>query len=47
MLGSLCYIPVAKMVDAHVARKHWRCTLERAEKFISSQFFSDINLYSR
>ncbi|XP_031572230.1 alpha-mannosidase 2C1-like [Actinia tenebrosa] len=35
------------MVDAHVARKHWRCTLERAEKFISNQFFSDINLYSR
>ncbi|XP_032228742.2 alpha-mannosidase 2C1 isoform X2 [Nematostella vectensis] len=35
------------MADEHIARKHWRCTLERAEKFVSKQFFSDINLYSR
>ncbi|KAK3724930.1 hypothetical protein QZH41_005689 [Actinostola sp. cb2023] len=35
------------MVDDHVARKNWRCTLERAEKFISNQFFTDVNLYSR
>ncbi|CAH3194175.1 unnamed protein product, partial [Porites evermanni] len=35
------------MAEKHCARKNWRCTIERAEKFISSQYFSDINLYSR
>ena len=35
------------MADKHTARKNWRCTLERAEKFISPQFFADVNLLSR
>ncbi|XP_068702429.1 alpha-mannosidase 2C1-like [Montipora foliosa] len=35
------------MASQHTTRKNWRCTLERAEKFISPQFFSDINLFSR
>nr|XP_058950713.1 alpha-mannosidase 2C1-like isoform X3 [Pocillopora verrucosa] len=35
------------MADKHRARKNWRCTLERAEKFISSQYFADVNLFSR
>ena len=35
------------MAEKHRARKNWRCTLERAEKFISPQYFSDVNLYSR
>nr|XP_058950702.1 alpha-mannosidase 2C1-like [Pocillopora verrucosa] len=35
------------MADKHCARKNWRCTLERAEKFISSQYFADVNLFSR
>ncbi|PFX33378.1 Alpha-mannosidase 2C1 [Stylophora pistillata] len=35
------------MADKHRARKNWRCTLERAEKFISPQYFADVNLFSR
>jgi len=35
------------MAEEHSARKNWRCTLDRAENFISPHHFSDINLLSR
>ena len=38
---------VTNMATEHIARRNWRCTLERAEKFISPLYFSDVNLFSR
>lgn len=38
---------ITNMSAEHIARRNWRCTLERAEKFISPLYFSDVNLFSR
>ncbi|XP_067041919.1 alpha-mannosidase 2C1-like isoform X2 [Acropora muricata] len=46
-ISSVTRDSITNMSAEHIARRNWRCTLERAEKFISPLYFSDVNLFSR